>query len=81
MVAKFIDYCRRRIYARREKIATREAQRLADLHRRKFLVMLWKGRPEVVSMQGVKALIRQKKLNLTADKARQIAIFEAYPRK
>lgn len=76
-----IDFLRRRLYAYREKAAIKQAQQLADLHRRKYLVMLWKGRPEVISMQGVKALIRQKKLTLTADKARQIAIFEAYPRK
>ncbi len=81
MVTIIIDFFRRRIAARRQRKAFALAQHLADLHRRKYLVLLWRGHPEVISMQGVKKLIREKKLILSADKARQIALFEANPRK
>ena len=39
------------------------------------------GKPVVVSMQGVKKLIRQHRFakGFTAEKAREIAIFEANP--
>lgn len=75
-----IDYLRARIFDWRKKLAIREAQASADLYRKKFLVLVWHGRPVCVSMQGVKKLIRQKRFRgLTADKARQIAIFEANP--
>ncbi|GAY27563.1 hypothetical protein PvtlMGM1_0863, partial [Prevotella sp. MGM1] len=47
----------------------------------KFLVLVYQGRPVCVSMQGVKQLIRQKRFpGLTAEKARQIAIYEATPK-
>lgn len=75
-----LDYFRATIFNWRKKIAIKEAQRSADLYRRKFLVLVWQGRPVCVSMQGVRQLIRQKRFRgLTADKARQIAIFEANP--
>lgn len=71
-----IHYLRARIFDWRKKLAIREAQASADLYRKKFLVLVWQGRPVCVSMQGV----RQKRFRgLTADKARQIAIFEANP--
>lgn len=75
------DYFRALIFDRRKKRAIRQAQRSADLYRKKFLVLVYQGRPVCVSMQGVKQLIRQKRFSgLTAEKARQIAIFEASPR-
>ncbi len=74
------DYFRALIFDWRKKRAIREAQRSADLYRKKFLVLVHQGRPVCVSMQGVKQLIRQKRFHgLTAEKARQIAIYEATP--
>lgn len=76
-----IDYFRARLFDWRKNRAIREAQRSADLYRKKFLVLVQNGRPVCVSMQGVKKLIRQKRLpGLTAEKAREIAIFEATPK-
>jgi hypothetical protein len=75
------DYFRALVFDWRKKKAIRQAQRSADLHRKKFLVLVYQGRPVCVSMQGVKKLILQKRLpGLTAEKARQIAIFEANPK-
>lgn len=74
------DYFRALIFDWRKKRAIREARRSADLYRKKFLVLVHQGRPVCVSMQGVKQLIRQKRFHgLTAEKARQIAIYEATP--
>lgn len=76
-----IDYLRALLFHRRKKRAIREARRSADLYRKKFLVLVYQGRPVCVSMQGLKKLIRQKRFpGLTAEKAREIAIFEASPR-
>lgn len=76
-----IEYFRALLFDWRKNKAIKQAQRSADLHRKKFLVLLHHGRPVCVSMQGVKKLIRQKRLpGLTADKAREIAIYEASPR-
>lgn len=75
------DYFRALIFDWRKKSAIRQARRSADLYRKKFLVLVYQGRPVCVSMQGVKKLIRQKRLpGLTAEKAREIAIFEANPK-
>ena len=75
------EYFRALIFDWRKKRAIREAQRSADLYRKKFLVLVHNGRPVCVSMQGVKKLIRQKRLpGLTAEKARELAIFEATPK-
>ncbi len=75
-----IDYFRALLFDRRKKRAIREARRSADLYRKKFLVLVYRGRPVCVSMQGLKKLIRQKRFpGLTAEKARQIAIYEANP--
>lgn len=74
------DFFRAILFDWRKKRAIRQARRLADLYRKKFLVLVWQGRPVCVSMQGVKKLIRQKKFpGLTAEKAREIALFEASP--
>ncbi len=75
------DFFRAILFDWRKKCAIRQARRSADLYRKKFLVLVWQGRPVCVSMQGVKKLIRQKKFpGLTAEKAREIALFEASPR-
>lgn len=75
-----LDYLRALLFDRRKKRAIREARRSADLYRKKFLVLVYQGRPVCVSMQGLKKLIRQKRFpGLTAEKAREIAIFEASP--
>ena len=77
-----IDYFRARLFDWRRIQAIKKAQASADLYRKKFLVLVWHGRPVVVSMQGVKDMIRRKRFHgLTAEKARRIAIFEANPRK
>ena len=76
-----LDYLRALLFDGRKNRATREARRSADLYRKKFLVLVYQGRPVCVSMQGVKQLIRQKCFpGLTAEKARQIAIYEANPK-
>ncbi len=75
------DFFRAILFDWRKKRAIRQARHSADLYRKKFLVLVWQGRPVCVSMQGVKKLIRQKKFpGLTAEKAREIAIFEVSPR-
>lgn len=77
---RILDYLRALLFDWRRKLAIREAQASADLYRKKFLVLVWQGRPVCVSMQGVRQLIRQKRFRgLTAEKARRIAIFEANP--
>lgn len=78
---RIIDYFRALIFDRRKRRAIREAQRSAALHRKKFLVLVHDGRPVCVSMQGIKRLIAQHRFapGFTAEKARQIAIFEALP--
>lgn len=70
------------IFNIRKEHAIRKAQREADRQRRKYLVLVQNGKPVVVSMQGVKQLIRQHrfKKGFTAETARRIAIFEATPR-
>lgn len=75
------EYFRTLLFDWRKNRAISEARRSADLYRKKFLVLVHQGRPVCVSMQGVKKLIRQKRFHgLTAEKAREIAIFEASPR-
>lgn len=77
---RIFEYFRALLFDWRKHRAIRQARRSADIYRRKFLVLVHQGRPVCVSMQGVKKLIRQKRLpGLTAEKARQIAIFEAVP--
>ncbi|MBQ8705712.1 MAG: hypothetical protein IJ548_05415 [Paludibacteraceae bacterium] len=70
------------IFDYRKNRAIRKAQKLASLNRRKYLVLVSGGKPVVVSMQGVRKLISQHRFTkgFTAEKARQIAIFEAVPK-
>ena len=63
-----IDYFRARLFDWLRKQAIKKAQASADLYRKKFLVLVHRGRPVVVSMQGVKDMIRRKRFNgLTAE--------------
>lgn len=63
--------------------AKRKATRHANLYGKKFLVLVFGGKPVVVSMQGIKSLIRQHrfKRGFTAQQAEKIAIFTAMPHK
>lgn len=76
-----IDYIRACVFDRRKKKAIKQAKKSAELYRKKYLVLVHNGRPVCVSMQGIKQLIRQHRFapGFTAEKARQIAIFEAVP--
>lgn len=66
----------------RLKRAKRKAQHDATLYSKKFLVLLFGGKPVVVSMQGIKKLIRQRRFakSFTAEEARKRALFIAYPK-
>lgn len=77
------DFFQSLIFNIRVKRAIKQARESASLHNRKYLVMVNNGRPVCVSMQGVRRLIAQKRFTsgFTAEKARQIAIFEAMPPK
>lgn len=76
-----IDYFRACVFDWRKKKAIKQAKKSAELYRKKFLVLVHNGRPVCVSMQGIKQLIRQHRFapGFTAEKARQIAIYEAVP--
>lgn len=69
------------IFEWRRKRAIKKAQKDANLLRRKFLVLVMDGKPVVVSMQGIKKLIRCHRFakGFTAEKAREIAIYVANP--
>lgn len=76
-----IDYIRACVFDWRKKKAIKQAKKSAELYRKKYLVLVHNGRPVCVSMQGIKQLIRQHRFapDFTAEKARQIAIYEAIP--
>lgn len=77
-----IDYFRACLFDWRKRRAIKQAQREADLLGKKFLVLVYNKRPVVLSMQGVRKMIRQKKFRgLTAEKAREIAIYIANPKR
>ena len=81
MVAFVKKLFRAYLFEWRRKRAVKKAQRDANLLRRKFLVLVMDGKPVVVSMQGVKKLIRCHRFarGFTAETARKIAIYEANP--
>ena len=81
MVTFIKKLVRATVFEWRRKRAIKKAQRDANLMRRKFLVLVMDGKPVVVSMQGLKKLIRCHRFAkcFTAEKARKIAIFEANP--
>lgn len=76
-----IDYIRACVFDWRKKKAIKQAKKSAELYRKKYLVLVHNGRPVCVSMQGIKQLIRQHRFapGFTAEKARQIAIYEVVP--
>lgn len=67
----------------RKKRAIKKAQNDAELHRKKFLVLVFNGKPVVVSMQGIKKMIRQHRFSkgFTAETACKCAIYIAYPKR
>ncbi|AGB29743.1 hypothetical protein Prede_2592 [Prevotella dentalis DSM 3688] len=62
--------------------AIRKARHDADLHRRKFLVLIYGGKPVVVSKQGIRRLIARHRFpkGFTAATAERIAAFVATPK-
>lgn len=76
-----IDYFRACLFDWRKKRAIKQSRKSAELYRKKFLVLVHNGRPVCVSMQGIRKLIKQHRFapGFTAEKARQIAIYEARP--
>ena len=67
----------------RKKRAIKKAQNDAELHRKKFLVLVFNGKPVVISMQGIKKMIRQHRFSkdFTAETACKCAIYIAYPKR
>ena len=64
----------------RKERAIRKAERLCEEQRRKFLVLVFRGKPIVLSMQQIKRLIRQKKLRGTPELYRDMALATVYPK-
>jgi hypothetical protein len=81
MVEKIEKYFKALVFDWRLRRAIRKAKRDAALYGKKFLVLAWGGKPVVVSMQGVKRLIRQRRFakGFTAEKAAELALYIAYP--
>ena len=81
MVTFIKKLVRATVFEWRRKRAIKKAQKDANLLRRRFLVLVQNGKPVVVSMQGVKKLIRCHRFakGFTAETARKIAIYEANP--
>lgn len=74
-------YFQARVFDWRLKRAKKKAQKDAALYGKKFLVIVFDGKPVVVSMQGIKTLIRQHRFGkgFTAEKAVKCALYIAYP--
>lgn len=66
----------------RKKRAIKKAKKDAKLYGKKFLVLVFKGKPVVVSMQGIKQMIRAKRFSkdFTPTVACKLAIYIAYPK-
>ncbi|WP_418169194.1 hypothetical protein [Alistipes putredinis] len=69
------------VFEWRMKRAIRKAKHDAELYGKKFLVLVFHGKPVVVSMQGIKQLIRKRRFSkdFTAEKAVKCAIYISYP--
>lgn len=80
VILKFIKAS---IFQYRKNKAVAKAKRDAITYRKKFIVLVWKNRPVVISMQGLKRMIAQHRFSrdFTAQKAEQMAIYIAYPPK
>lgn len=78
-----INYIKASIFEWRKRKAIAKAKSDALTYRKKYLVLVWKKRPVVVSMQGLKKMIHQHRFSreFTAEKAEQMAVYIAYPPK
>lgn len=78
MVTKYLKAL---VFGWRLERAKKKAQHDAALYGRKFLVIVFRKRPVVVSMRGIKTLIRQHRFakGFTAEKAEACALFIAHP--
>lgn len=78
-----IKYFKALLFDWRKKRAIKKAQNDAQLYGKKFLVLTFKGKPVVVSMQGIKQMIRQHRFskNFTPETACKCAIYVAYPKR
>lgn len=67
----------------RKRRAIKKAQSEANLHGKKFLVLVFNGKPIVVSMQGIKEMIKRKRFSksFTPETATKCAIYIAYPKR
>ena len=74
-------YFKALVFDWRLKRAKKKAQHDATLYGKKFLVLMFGGKPVVVSMQGIKKLIRQHRFakGFTAEKAEKCALYFAIP--
>lgn len=65
------------IFDFRKAVAIRKAKRNAALDGKRYLVLMYRGKPDVISMQNLKLLIKRGKFakGFTAEKAREIAIY------
>lgn len=74
-------YFKALIFDWRLKRAKKKAAGDAALYGKKYLVLAFAGKPVVVSMQGLKKLIRQHRFTkeFTAEKAHKYALYIAYP--
>lgn len=75
-------YFKALVFEWRLKRAKKKAASDAALYGKKFLVVVFGGKPVVVSMQAIKKLIRQHRFRegFTAEKAEKCALYVAYPR-
>lgn len=77
---KIIIFFKNWLFNVRKKNAIKKAQQLANEQRRKFLVLNFKGKPTVISMQQIHLLIRTKQVNKNADFFRDMALYTAMPK-
>ena len=75
-------YFKALVFEWRLKRAKKKAAGDAALYGKKFLVVVFGGKPVVVSMQAIKKLIRQHRFRegFTAGKAEKCALYVAYTR-
>lgn len=77
---KIIVFFKNWLFDWRKERAIKKAERMCEQQRRKFLVLVYKGKPTVFSMQQIKHLIRTKKLKGTPDLYRDIALATVNPK-
>ncbi len=64
----------------RKERAIKQAERMCQEQRRKFLVLVYRGKPTVVSMKQIKFWISTKQVNKSADYFREMALYTAMPK-